>query len=352
MHKAAHRAVALGAVLSLGVALLAVAGCATRGRPSAVTRLPNPCGRTTTHPTTYKHIIWFTFENASRSAILGSTATDTGYFKRLDSQCGDVRNMHAEQHPSAGNYVAMMSGGTQGITGDPNPKHALTANNLFNEVQVSGGQWRQYSSRMPTDCDMNNYPAAPNSYYTSHHEPAPYFGDIYSHSNGQDCLHWDVALDPGAKGALCQSADRTQCPNTPNGTLEKALTDGTLPEFAYIGPADDGGNSTLGGEVDPKLGNDFLERWMSRIVNSSYWSAGNTAVVITWDEPSPTNSSISSTPIPTIVVAPSVVPGSHTSGTTYYNHYSLLRGVQEKLGLTPLLGKAATANDLASAFNW
>jgi phosphatidylinositol-3-phosphatase len=43
------------------------------------------------------------------------------------------------------------------------------------------------------------------------------------------------------------------------------------------------------------------------------------------------------------------VPG--TASTTTFNHYSMLRTTEELLGLSPLLGNAATATSMRSAFN-
>ncbi len=58
-----------------------------------------------------------------------------------------------------------------------------------------------------------------------------------------------------------------------------------------------------------------------------------------WDEP---------TPMPLLVVAPSVSPG--TASTAPFDHYSLLRVTEEMLGLAPLLGQAAAADDMRAAF--
>jgi hypothetical protein len=61
-------------------------------------------------------------------------------------------------------------------------------------------------------------------------------------------------------------------------------------------------------------------------------------VFIVWDEP---------TPMPFLVIAPSVASGASTIEP--FNHYSLLRTTEELLGL-PLLGQAAHANSMRTAF--
>ena len=57
-----------------------------------------------------------------------------------------------------------------------------------------------------------------------------------------------------------------------------------------------------------------------------------------WDE---------NTPMPNVVIAPSVGPGSVVSAPL--SHYSTLRAVETMLGL-PVLGNASTAPSLRTAF--
>lgn len=337
----------------VAAALLVIAGCGSSlpvGRPS-YTPPPSPCGQNVTPPATYKHIIWFVFENRDASQIYGNPTGKTPYMDALAHQCGWAANMHAEFHPSTPNYIAMTSGANQGITSDINPSHSLKANNIFNQVQSAGLTWGQYSSRMPDaaqgggNCWTKDYPPAPNAYYTAHHEPAPYYADIYS-----TCLSQDVPLDPGETGPLCQSRSVTGCPDTQTGTLAKALDNNTLPNFVFVGPADDGGNSKLGGEVDPTIGDMFLQRWISKIKSSQAYTSGTTAIFITWDENSNFKGSATTPTIPTILVAPSIPTG--TVSTTSFDHYSMLKTTEQMLGITTYLGAAARATGMRAAFHW
>ena len=85
--------------------------------------------------------------------------------------------------------------------------------------------------------------------------------------------------------------------------------------------------------------------FLEKAFGSSQYQAGRTAVFVTWDE----DDSSMSNQIPAIVVAPSVPAG--VAPTTAFNHYSMLRSTEEMLGLSPLLGAAATATSMRSAFN-
>lgn len=289
----------------------------------------HPCGAAAAPPARYSHVFVIVFENSNYSDIIGGR--DTPYTTGLSQRCGSATRYFGLQRPSLPNYIALTSGGTQGINDDRGPSGGgLPADNIFNQVKQSGRQWRQYSSRMPSNCYLKDDPPSPNAFYTAHHEPAPYYADIRA-----DCANWDVPLGTTSSGALASDLDRN-----------------TLPAFAWIGPADDGGNSAAGGEVDPKLGDPFLRDWVGRIVSSAAYRSGSTAILITWDEGDFNHSSGSPDfmNVPAIVVAPSVRPGTQVS--TRMTHYSLLRTAEEMLGL-PLLGHAADAGtpSMRSLFN-
>ncbi len=304
-----------------------------------VVRRSTPCGWHVKAPKHYKHVIWITFENASYHTIVRGRLTP--YMTKLARECGNALKMGGEAHPSAPNYVAMASGGVHGVRGDPAPHHAIAANNIYHEVRASGRQWRHYASRMPRNCDMQD---SRNHYYTAHHEQPVYFSDIY-----RACLKWDVPLDRGEKGPLCQSRRVSGCPDTRHGALAKALDDNRLAAFVSIGPADDGGNSRLGGEVDPKIGDEFLQRWMAKITSSRAYRSGSTAIFVTWDENRTFNGSATNPPIPTLIVAPSIP--AETTSKIRFNHYSMLRATESMLGL-PMLGAAKTAHHMRSAFHF
>jgi hypothetical protein len=81
------------------------------------------------------------------------------------------------------------------------------------------------------------------------------------------------------------------------------------------------------------------------VLASAEYAGGRTAVFLTWDE----DDLVSANQIPTLVVAPSVAPGSRV--TTRLDHYAMLRATQEMLGVQPLLGEAAGAADMRTPFN-
>jgi hypothetical protein len=87
---------------------------------------------------------------------------------------------------------------------------------------------------------------------------------------------------------------------------------------------------------------------MPKLVSSAEYASGRTAVFLTWDEDG-SILGLGDNHIPTLVIAPSVPAG--TKAPDRLDHYAMLRATQEMLGVTPLLGAAATAADLRTPFN-
>ncbi len=302
--------------------------------PPPVTGGTGPCGTASAAPATYDHVIWITFENQNYKSVIGNTATQP-YINQLAGVCSLATQFFPERHPSLPNYIAMTSGSTQGITGDSSGM--LNADNIYNQVKLSGRQWRQYSFGMPSNCYKSDYPNSSSAVYTAHHEAVIYYTNVTA-----DCANWDIAVSPGKVN------DTNDVNSSP---LQQAIDGGTLPAFTVIGPSDDGGNSTAGGQVDPPLGDPFLKRWIAKITSSATYLAGKTAIFVTWDEGNDFNSSPPNlSNIPTIVVAPSVPKG--TTSAVRFDHYSMLHTTEEMLGITTTFpGSAATAPSMRTAFH-
>jgi hypothetical protein len=343
----AGRRTAIGLVAMAGLVVACSSGKGTTharatepsstARPSAVptsstsstTPQPSgagPCGRTAAAPATYEHVIWIVLENENATDVIGNRVMP--FTNQLVAACGAARNYRALLHPSLPNYIAMTSGDTQGVTDDAGPdRHRLAVPSIYSQVRASGREWRQFASRMPGNCTLRDDPPAPDAYYTVHHVPAVYYTGIRD-----DCGLWTVPLGSTSSGALASALDQS-----------------TLPAFAFISPADDGGNRSRGGEVDPELGDMFLKSWVGRITSSPSYQSGSTVIFITWDEGNfslkPRDPQYQN--VLTVVVAPSVARGATSSVAA--SHYSLLRTTEELLGL-PLLGHASTAPSLREPF--
>jgi hypothetical protein len=158
---------------------------------------------------------------------------------------------------------------------------------------------------MPTGCAK-----ADSGQYAVRHNPQAYYVSL-----GGDCAEYDVPLgdtpDLSARFTFV----------TPN--LIHDMHDGTVSD-----------------------GDTWLSTFMPTVLSSAEYAAGRTAVFLTWDED---DNLLGDNHIPTLVLAPSVAPGRQVAARL--DHYAMLRATQEMLGVTPLLGSAATAADLRLPFN-
>jgi hypothetical protein len=251
-------------------------------------------------PTVYDHVVWIVMENHSYSQIIGSS--DAPYLNTLAGQAGLATNFYAEGHPSLPNYIAMTSGSTQGITDDnPPADHPLDVPSIFS--LLPGGKSRSLEESMPANCGQTD-----SGNYAVRHNPHAYYTNL-----GGDCAQYNVPLanppDVSARFTFV----------TPN--LINDMHDGTVAD-----------------------GDSWLSMFVPKLLASAQYRAGRGAVFITWDE----DNRLSGNHVPTLVIAPSVVPGIQVSARL--DHYSMLRATQEMLKLTPLLGNAAIAADLRAAF--
>ena len=304
--------------LAAALPLLAGAPAATVAATGAPAAASGPCGTLTSSPA-YTHVIWLWLENHSYSTIIGSPHAP--YLNSLAAECGLAINYHNITHKSLANYVGATSGlgypALARFTGDcsPLPGCSATAPSIFGQ----GETWRAYQESMPSNCDTKN-----SGEYAVHHNPPPYFTTL----------------------AGCATED------VPYTRLAHDLTAGTLPAFSFITPnlLDDMHTGTIA------EGDKWMAANLPKILDSTEYTDGSTAVFITWDEghggipgeKCATNTTDESCHIATIVISPSTTPG--TQSATLFNHYSLLHTAEQLLGL-PFLGRAAGAASMVSAFN-
>jgi phospholipase C len=252
-------------------------------------------------------------ENKPYSDVLGSAAAPA--FNRWASRCGVAADYRAITHPSLPNYLAATGGTTAGVTSDcsPGPGCSVTGGGVFGQVSASGGEWASYEESMPGNCATT-----PSGRYAVKHNPAAYYTGLR-----RSCSTQDVPLGTPRQGPLAD-----------------ALRTSTLPTFSFVTPdlCDDTHDCAIA------VGDAWLDRWLTAIVNSASYRAGGVAVFVTWDE----DDRSANNHVPLLVVAPSVRPA--TVADEPATHYSLLRTTEDMLGLPPL-GKAAAASSLRSAFD-
>jgi hypothetical protein len=245
------------------------------------------------------HVVWIVMENSDYSQIVDSA--NAPYLNSLAHTYGLAANMDAVAHPSLPNYIAMTSGGTQGVIDDGNPsQYPLSVPSIFSQL---GTNWKSLAESMPSNCATTD-----SGTYAARHNPATFYTNI---------------------AAQCAAQD------TPLGATPDISS-----AFTFIAPnlCDDTH------DCSDATGDTWLSNFIPQLLATPQYQSGSTAVFITWDE---NDSYAPGNQIPTIVISPTT---HSVKSMTAFTHYSLLRTTEELLGL-PLLGAAQQANSMSSAFN-
>jgi phospholipase C len=282
--------------LIVGLAV-AVTAAACGGAPSrqAVTteRGPSPCSGSA-QPAGPWRVLVVVLENHSYSQVAGASP----YLNQLARACALAADYSAVSHPSLPNYLALTSGTTSGTTSDCTDCR-ISARSIFEQL---GGDWRSYLESMPSA----GYGEAFSGQYAKKHNPAAYYAPIAS-----EYVRQAVPLG-----------------QPDSGTLARDLHQDGLSRFSLIVP------NLCHDEHDCSIdeGDRWLRTWIPLILGSPAYTSGNTSLFITYDEGAGNDNRVY-----TVAVAPSIHPGTIIRAPL--THYSLLKTVQELLGL-PCLAHA------------
>ena len=334
-----HKAAAAAAGLAVAAAaVVAIAGAAAADAPQAAN------GGNFPH---MDHVFVIMMENQTAAEMLDPSNANTAYIRSLAQQYGLARDYYGVTHPSLPNYVAAISGSNWDSNSD-DPAQRFDHQNLVDQLEAHGVSWKGYMESMPSagySGEFGGYtasPAAPsNALYVLKHNPFMLFNDI--------------ANNP-ARAANVVPLDQ----------LTTDLASGHAPDFAWISPNVCNDMHGMSGPACPysdpaqieQDGNQFVQHWVTAIMQSKAWT-GNSAIFITWDEndyssstgccdsplvPSPQINTATGDGgdvvgasvygggnVPMIVVARHGVRGY--SNATPYNHYSLLRTIEQNWDL-------------------
>jgi hypothetical protein len=251
-------------------------------------------------------------ENKEYSGVVGSRQAP--YINSLIARYGLATAFYAERHPSEPNYIALVSGWTQGVTTDG--AYDLAAPSLFDQLDSAGKSWHVYAQGYPGGCYKGALAAVVADgpglagEYVRKHNPAISFVSI--------------------------SHDATRCANITRLTgFDPAAAD-----FELIIPNqynDMHSKPPSGSAVG--VGDAFLQAFMPSILDSPAFA--DSVVFLTWDEGGTDNHGGGH--IPTLVLSPGMTPGFRSS--VEYSHYSMLRTIEQAWGL-PFLGHAAEATPM------
>jgi phospholipase C len=353
------------------LAILAAAGLTVTGvlAASPTTAAAKPAA--STQPPPVRHVFVVNLENKGYDETFGPDSPAPYLSKKLTAKGQLLTQYHGTAHNSLPNYIAQISG--QGPnpqtqedcqvfsdfarTGTVAPQQAVGHGCVYpagvktvaGQLEAKGLTWRAYMQDMGTPCrhpaanaDDDTHKAKAGDQYAARHNPFVYFHSI---TDKPSCAANDVDLSRLPTDLSTAATTRNLTYITPN-----------LCNDAHDSPCVDG---RPGGLV---TADQWLSTWIPKILASPAYKKDG-LLVVTFDEAdtdAPGGASAAAccgegpgpnSPLPgidgmgggrtgTVLVSPFLKPG--TVNNAGYNHYSLLRTIENTFGLAPL-GYAETA---------
>ena len=255
----------------------------------------------------FSHVFVVVMENLGASGALAVPAV-SALARRYES----TTDWFAVSHPSLPNYLALASGSTWGVQSDCT-SCTQRGPDLATQLEAAGISWGAYFEGMPGPCFLG--PQSPDGSYAQKHDPFAYFADV--RSSPAVCAH----LQPlTALTSLLPGPARS------------------VPRFVWVSPD----LCHSGHDCAPETAGQWLRAFVGQVTASEAWRDGG-LLVVTWDEGEddagldPAGGSATSGGggrVLTLVVAPGTVAGRVVGGP--FGHYSLLRTVEDGLGLAHL----------------
>jgi hypothetical protein len=267
------------------------------------------------------HVFMIYFENHGVKDIVGSR--NAPYTNGLINNYGYSDNYFAQTHPSLPNYYPILGGSDFGFNYNCE-LDCFDERNLPDNIEGAGKGWASYEQSMPSPCFTQS--AGP---YNPGELPFLAFHDIVS--NTARCQAHVLPLQRMA-------TDLASPFTTPNyvwwAADENHNMEGPINiEFIL--------SLLTNHQYNIKAGDQFLADTLPTILNSPAFQTQRSAIFITWDEDY-NNLSLGigneGNHVPMIVI-PSQNSGmcqNHIVAKNYNNHYSLLRTIEDSLGLPRL----------------
>jgi phosphatidylinositol-3-phosphatase len=254
----------------------------------------------------FSHVVLVVLENKDYGEVVGSPDAPT--FARLARRYASLTSYRAVAHPSLPNYLALVSGSTQGITTDC-VTCVVDAPSLADTLERAGRTWKTYAEGLP----QPGYTGLVAGDYIKVHNPFVYFRRVLARP---DRLRRIVPL----------------------AQLGRDLAARRLPDFALVVPdlCHDMHNCSVA------VGDTWLASFLRPLLRSHALAKG--VVFVVFDEASDADDSGGGGHVAALVLGPLVRPGSRSGAPL--DHYSLLRTIEDAWRL-PLLGRSATAAPIA-----
>jgi hypothetical protein len=284
--------------LGLAVALV-LAGC---GGGSSGATIPTSVPRSVRIPH-FTRVVLVVFENHEETSIAGSSDAPT--FERLARRYAALTNYTAVAHPSLPNYLALVSGSTQGISSDCTDC-IVRARSLADTLEAAGMTWKTYAEDLP----YAGFTGGSDGRYAKKHDPFLYFRDV----------------------AGSRARRRRVVPFT---RLAHDLAQNRLPDFSLIVPnlCDDMHDCSVA------TGDAWLKAHVVPLLHARALRGG--VVFVVFDEG--TSGTGGGGHIEALALGPTVRRGARFTRPT--NHYGLLRTIEDAWSL-PRLGFSRTGTPI------
>ena len=239
------------------------------------------------------------FENKERPDVIGSGAAPT--FNALSRRYASITDYRGVAHPSLPNYLALVSGSTQGITSDCT-SCTVSAPSLADTLAAKGKTWKTYAEGLPRP----GYEGATSGRYAKKHDPFLYFTRIKTSERVKRVV--------------------------PLGQFSNDFRRGYLPDFSLVVPdlCHDMHDCSVA------TGDAWLKQFTKPLLASP--KLAGTIIFVVFDEGTTTTGGGGR--VAALALGPLVRPGSTFGGQT--SHYGLLRTIEDAWGLSRL-GRSATA---------
>ena len=316
----------------------------------------------------FDHVVVLTEENEDASETFGASSPAV-YLKSLRSKGVFLPNYFGTGHASLDNYVAMVSGQPPypGTMSDCLAFSLWTCvqpqglqdggRNLADQLEQAHLSWRSYQDGTTTPCFHAPYvPGDPS--------PDPYQGNSTSGAKNYADRHNPFIYFPD----VIENQARCVAHQRPFSDLAKDIAHNTVPAFSFITPdtCNDGHDDPCAGKKVGGLtsADAFLRRNLPSLM--SYLAGHNGLLIINFDEgftPSDPTVVLSNTndyACPTcvglgiggrtgaVLISPRLKQG--VTVATDYDHYSLLRSLEDGFGISEHLGMADRATAMTAAF--
>jgi phosphatidylinositol-3-phosphatase len=354
---------------AIGVVSAALAGAATPGGPAAGAAATASAAAAATSAPYIRHVFVIVLENESASTTFGPSSPAPYLSKTLTAEGAYVPHYYGIGHDSSDNYIAMISGqapnvenqadcqyfvnftpatiGAYGQTQGEGCVYPPQVQTIAGQFDAAGLTWRDYDegmgadpTREPTVCAHPGIGAKDETEkatsadeYATRHNPFVYFHSIIDDTTLCDSHVVNLDLLP---------QDLSSAAGTPNYTF-------ITPDLCDDGHDSPCANGDPGGLAQA---DGFLREWVPRIMRSPAFKTQGGLLIITSDEAATSDSSSCCGEIPgpgspkpgisgpgggdvgAVLLSPCIAPG--TVSDQPYNHYAMLRSVEDFFGLAHL----------------